>query len=154
MSNWFVKDAEDWLEQPMYNELKRCWCSPKSFMRMKRCCKFCMSRVKRHRRKAAHPQAFLKAFKGWLHTDGHGGYHKLSSQVSVVDSCFYPKNGQNALKTGAEASAIVFSLLETAKENGLNLFKYLSHIFRHDRVFLCIANIVSSNNKAIATLFL
>ena len=32
---------------------------------------------------------------------------------------------------GAKASAIMFSLIETAKENGLNPFKYLTYIFKH-----------------------
>lgn len=32
---------------------------------------------------------------------------------------------------GAKASAIMFSLIETAKENGLNPFKYLMHIFQN-----------------------
>jgi transposase len=32
---------------------------------------------------------------------------------------------------GARASAIMFSLIETAKENGLNPFKYLTYIFTH-----------------------
>jgi len=32
---------------------------------------------------------------------------------------------------GAKASAIMFSLIETAKENGLNPFKYLTYIFTH-----------------------
>ena len=31
---------------------------------------------------------------------------------------------------GAKASAVVFSLIETAKENGLNPFEYLVHIFK------------------------
>ena len=32
---------------------------------------------------------------------------------------------------GAKASAIMFSIIETAKENGLNPFKYLTYIFTH-----------------------
>jgi hypothetical protein len=32
---------------------------------------------------------------------------------------------------GAKASAIMFSLIETAKENGLNPYKYLTYIFTH-----------------------
>ncbi|MFL2145228.1 transposase domain-containing protein [Desemzia sp. FAM 24101] len=30
---------------------------------------------------------------------------------------------------GAEASSIAYSLIETAKENGLNAYKYLSYLF-------------------------
>ena len=32
---------------------------------------------------------------------------------------------------GAKASAIMFRIIETAKENGLDPFSYLSHIFRN-----------------------
>ena len=32
---------------------------------------------------------------------------------------------------GAKASAIMFSIIETAKENGLNPYKYLTHIFKN-----------------------
>ena len=32
---------------------------------------------------------------------------------------------------GAQASAIIFSLIETAKENGLNPYDYLVYIFSH-----------------------
>jgi len=31
---------------------------------------------------------------------------------------------------GAKASAVMFSIIETAKENGLNPFKYLAHVFK------------------------
>jgi transposase len=31
---------------------------------------------------------------------------------------------------GAKASAVMFSLIETAKENGLNPYSYLTYIFR------------------------
>ncbi|EGO62672.1 IS66 family transposase, partial [Acetonema longum] len=32
---------------------------------------------------------------------------------------------------GAKASAIVFSIIETAKENGLHPYKYLTYIFKN-----------------------
>ena len=32
---------------------------------------------------------------------------------------------------GAKASAVMFSLIETAKENGLNPFEYLTYVFRN-----------------------
>ena len=31
---------------------------------------------------------------------------------------------------GARASAVIYSIIETAKENGLNPYDYLTHIFR------------------------
>jgi len=35
------------------------------------------------------------------------------------------------LKGKLETSAVLFSLTETARENGLNPFKYLTYIFTH-----------------------
>ncbi|MFR8874214.1 MAG: IS66 family transposase [Oscillospiraceae bacterium] len=34
-----------------------------------------------------HPEAFLKGFKGYLHTDGYAGYHNLPEEITVV-SCW------------------------------------------------------------------
>ena len=35
-----------------------------------------------------HPKAFLKDFKGYLHTDGYQGYHDLPPEITVV-GCWY-----------------------------------------------------------------
>ncbi len=35
-------------------------------------------------RKYIHPEKFLKNFKGYLHTDGYEGYHKLPEDITVV----------------------------------------------------------------------
>ena len=35
-------------------------------------------------RKQDHPKAFLKGFKGYLHTDGYQAYHTLPSSITVV----------------------------------------------------------------------
>ncbi len=35
-------------------------------------------------RGACHPEAFLSGFKGYLHTDGYGGYHNLPEGITVV----------------------------------------------------------------------
>lgn len=35
-------------------------------------------------RGAKHPEAFLKGFKGYLHTDGYAGYHNLPDEITVV----------------------------------------------------------------------
>ena len=32
---------------------------------------------------------------------------------------------------GAEANAIIYSVIETAKEHGLNVYKYLTYLFEH-----------------------
>lgn len=35
-------------------------------------------------RGGVHPEAFLKGFKGYLHTDGYAGYHRLPKEITVV----------------------------------------------------------------------
>lgn len=35
-------------------------------------------------RGAKHPKAFLAGYKGYLHTDGYGGYHDLGKDITVV----------------------------------------------------------------------
>ena len=35
-------------------------------------------------RGSSHPEAFLKGFKGYLHTDGYAGYHNLPGEITVV----------------------------------------------------------------------
>lgn len=35
-------------------------------------------------RGSIHPEAFLKGFKGYLHTDGYAGYHNLPKEITVV----------------------------------------------------------------------
>jgi transposase len=35
-------------------------------------------------RKKEHPKTFLSNFKGYLHTDGYDGYHKLPEEITVV----------------------------------------------------------------------
>lgn len=60
-------------------------------------------------RKTEHAENFLKGFSGWLHTDGYQGYHKLFANTPG----------------GAQASSVIYSLIETAKENGLDPYRYL-----------------------------
>jgi transposase len=109
MSNWLIKASEDWLE-PVYEEMKRRLCEhevlhadettlqvlkepgkaaqTKSYMWLYR-----TSGEAKHQlviydyqpnRKHIHPEKFLKDFKGYLHTDGYDGYHKLSEKIIVV----------------------------------------------------------------------
>lgn len=35
-------------------------------------------------RSAEHPETFLKGYRGFLHTDGYAGYHKLPGEIRVV----------------------------------------------------------------------
>ena len=109
MSNWLLKASEEWLE-PIYEEMKRRLCEhevlhgdettlqvlkepgkaaqSKSYMWLYR-----TSGEAKHQiviydyqpdRKHTHPKNFLKNFKGYLHTDGYDGYHKLSENIIVV----------------------------------------------------------------------
>jgi transposase len=109
MSNWLIKASEAWLE-PIYEEMKRRLCKnnvlhsdetvlqvlkepgktpqSKSYMWL-----FRTSGEAEHQiilyeyqpdRKHIHPVNFLKDFKGYLHADGYGGYHKLPENIIVV----------------------------------------------------------------------
>ncbi|MDD4335488.1 MAG: IS66 family transposase [Desulfotomaculaceae bacterium] len=109
MSNWLIKACEDWLE-PVYEEMKRRLCAhevlhadettlqvlkepekaaqSKSYMWLYR-----TSGEAKHQlvlydyqpdRKRIRPEAFLKNFKGYLHTDGYQGYHRLPKDIIVV----------------------------------------------------------------------
>ncbi len=109
MTNWLLKASEDWLE-PIYEEMKLKLCKheylhadettlqvlkepgkaaqSKSYMWLYR-----TSGEAKHQiviydyqpdRRYIHPVKFLKDFKGYLHTDGYEGYHKLPEDITVV----------------------------------------------------------------------
>ena len=109
MSNWLLKASRDWLE-PLYEEMKLKLCEhdvlhadettlqvlkepgkaaqSKSYMWLYR-----TSGEAKHQiviydyqpdRRYIHPEKFLKNFKGYLHTDGYEGYHKLPGDIIVV----------------------------------------------------------------------
>ena len=109
MSNWLIKASEDWLE-PIYEEMKHRLCrhtvahadesvlqvlkepgkpaQSKSYMWLYR-----TSGEAKHPivlydyqpdRRHMHPEAFLKNFTGYLHTDGYDGYHNLPENIIVV----------------------------------------------------------------------
>lgn len=109
MSNWLIKASEAWLEQ-IYEAMKRRLCEhevlhgdetilqvlkepgkaaqSKSYMWLYR-----TSGEAKHQiviydyqpdRKHIHPEKFLKDFKGYIHTDGYEGYHKLPENITVV----------------------------------------------------------------------
>jgi hypothetical protein len=82
-------------------------------------------------RNASHPRAFLKDFQGVCVTDGYQVYHTIE------------KEREDLRIAGAESSAIIYSLAETAKANNLkpyNYFEYLlteisKHMDDHDTSF-------------------
>lgn len=109
MSNWTIKCSEDWLE-PIYELLHRKLightvlaadetelqvlkepgktAQSKSYLWVYRTGSdaihpIVLSEYQPDRR-AKRPIEFLKGFKGYLHTDGYGGYHKLPEDITVV----------------------------------------------------------------------
>jgi transposase len=51
-------------------------------------------------RKQEHPKAFLKDFKGYLHTDGYPAYHNLPLNITVVGCWFHARQyWENLYKT-------------------------------------------------------
>ena len=109
MSNWLLKAADDWLK-PIYSRLHELICAgevahadettlqvlhesgktpqSKSYMWLYRTSGDAKHPIVLYdyqpSRRASHPEAFLKNFKGFLHTDGYDGYHKLPKQITVV----------------------------------------------------------------------
>lgn len=109
MSGWLIKACEDWLA-PIYDEMKRLLLShqvlhadettvqvlhedgkpaqSKSYMWHYRTSGEAKRQILLYEyqssRKASHPEAFLKAFTGFLHVDGYDGYHKLPERITIV----------------------------------------------------------------------
>jgi transposase len=110
MSNWLLAATEAWLE-PVYDAFKEllCLCNDvlhadettlqvlrepgktpqsKSYMWLYRTSGDVRQPIVLYEyqpgRHAKHPQEFLKDFKGFLHTDGYDGYHKLPKEITVV----------------------------------------------------------------------
>lgn len=108
MSNWLIRCAEDWLG-PIYRRLKvhlleqeilhadettvQVLREPgkaaqsKSYMWLYRSGRDMPRPIVLYEyqpsRKASHPEAFLKDFKGYLHTDGYSAYHGLPDDIVV-----------------------------------------------------------------------
>ena len=57
-------------------------------------------------RGAKHPTAFLEGFRGYLHTDGYAGYHKLPVEITVVGCWAHARRKfDEALKSIAKGHA-------------------------------------------------
>ena len=57
-------------------------------------------------RGAKHPTAFLEGFRGYLHTDGYAGYHKLPEEITVVGCWAHARRKfDEALKSIAKGHA-------------------------------------------------
>lgn len=109
MSNWLIRCARDWL-RPVYRRLKAHLleqeslhadettlqvlhepgkaAQSKSYMWLYRSGRDMPHPIVLYEyqpsRKASHPEAFLKDFKGYLHTDGYSAYHGLPDDIVVV----------------------------------------------------------------------
>ena len=109
-------------------------------------------------RGAKHPKEFLDGFHGYLHADGYAGYHSLPEEITVVGCWAHlrrkfdeavkslPKgkaNGSSAAQglaycnllfantpKGATGSAVMFSIIQTAIENGLDPYRYLTWLLK------------------------
>jgi hypothetical protein len=56
---------------------------------------------------------------------------RFRSEISIKPFVIDRKNFLFAnTPRGAKSSAVIFSLIQTARENGLNAFDYLTHVFR------------------------
>ena len=69
-------------------------------------------------RKKEHPQAFLRNFKGYLHTDGYQGYHDLPPEIIVVGCWAHARRYWEKL----------YETLPTGKRDGSNAERGLAYI--------------------------
>ena len=109
MSNWLLKASELWLE-PLWKQMRLKLlqeeiahadetplqvlkepgrkAESKSYMWLYRTGKYASQQLVlydyQETRSAEHPEAFLKGYKGFLHTDGYAGYHRLPQGIRVV----------------------------------------------------------------------
>lgn len=109
MSNWLLKSSELWLE-PLWQQMK-IWllqndilhadettlqvlnepgrkAQNKSYMWLYRTGRTATQQLVLYEyqetRGAEHPETFLRGYKGYLHTDGYAGYHKLPKDIRIV----------------------------------------------------------------------
>jgi transposase len=108
MANWMIRSANDWLD-PVYQAMKHILqqqavlyadetvlqvlkepgrkANTNSYMWLYRTGRDVQPIVLfeyQTTRSASHPKAFLKDFKGYLHSDGYQGYHNLQQDITVV----------------------------------------------------------------------
>ena len=157
MSNWLIKAAEDWLE-PIYDALHEQLrkrevlhadettlqvlrepgkaAQSKSYMWMYRTGGDAARPIVLYEyqpdRKALRAQAFLAGFKGYLHTDGYDGYHKLPEGMTVVGCWAHLRRKFDEALKGLPAQA---------RENSLALAgkRYCDKLFDLERAFAELA---------------
>ena len=129
MSNWLIRATEDWLE-PIYGMLRELLrgrevlhadettlqvlrepgktAQSKSYMWLYRTGGDAEHPIVLYEyqpdRKSKRPAAFLKDFKGYLHTDGYEAYHSLGSEITIVGCWAHVRRKfDEALKALAES---------------------------------------------------
>jgi hypothetical protein len=126
MANWMIRCSEDWLT-PLYDRMKECLLSDNdvlhvdetvvqvlkepdkkattnSYMWLYRTSGESSHSIVLYEyqptRSASHPEKFLSAFEGYLHTDGYSGYHNLPSSIIIVGCWAHARRKfDEALKT-------------------------------------------------------
>ena len=146
MSNWLLKACELWLEPiwdlmkvhlleedilhadettlQVLHELDR-KAQTKSYMWLYRTGQYARQQLVLYEyqetRGAEHPENFLLGYKGFLHTDGYAGYHKLPDEIRVVGCLAHARRkfveALEALKEDARKS--------TPAERGVQYFDAL-----------------------------
>lgn len=154
MSNWVVWSAERFF-QPVYGLMKRiqlqahvnqCDETPlevihddrpagsKSYMwvhltgELSPCPKIIVYEYQKTRH-SDHPKEYYKDFKGVLMTDGEVPIDDSASERALRNFTIGRKNWMtiNTVR-GAQASAVIYSITETARANGLNVYYYIKYL--------------------------
>ena len=79
-------------------------------------------------RKAERPKAFLQGFRGYLHTDGYPGYHKLTDAITVIGCWAHARRKFDEALKGLPEKAQAGSLAQRAKQ-------YCDRLFELERGF-------------------
>lgn len=154
MSNWLLKATEDWLE-PIYDALHELLlmrevlhadettlqvlrepgktAQSKSYMWLYRTGSDAPHPIVMYDyqpdRKAKRPAAFLKDFKGYLHTDGYDGYHGLPDDIVIVGCWAHARQKfDETLKSMPEK--------DRAGSNVLRGKRYCDKLFELERTFV------------------
>ena len=149
MSNWLLKASKLWLE-PIWNVMHRELlkedighadettlqvlnepgrkAQSKSYMWLYRTGREAKQQLVLYEyqetRGAEHPETFLKGFKGYLHTDGYAGYHKLPQEIRIVGCLAHARRKfEEALKVLPEGDR-----KDSVAQRGVRYYDALFHI--------------------------
>jgi hypothetical protein len=75
-------------------------------------------------RSAEHPETFLKGYRGFLHTDGYAGYHKLPGEIRVVGCLAHARRKFDEALAGLREE----ERKDSAAMRGVRYFNALFHI--------------------------